>query len=552
MEVSHPMRPDANSDFALALAEAINAAPSVEQALAVTLQLFCRSGGWALGQVWFPRADGSVLTCGPVWHASTPAVQPFRDVSLGLAFTPGMPMVGKVWAEGQVLWAEDIGTDPNFRRADAAAALGLNTALLVPVLWDEQVSAVLEFLAYERRADDYKLRESVRSAGGRLSSLIARKRAETELRQSEATFRAVADSASDAIVSIDSAGVITYANGEAARMFGYEHGQLVGRLVTTFVPERTHHAHWQGMSKYLATGKSRLIGRTVTVSARRRDDSEFPVELSLATWEVQGAKYFSAIIRDVSERQRAQDELEAALAREREVAIRLQELDRLKNTLLDVVSHDLRSPLAAIRSIAAVLQRDAATQILSHEQRQSSLCGLEVSALKMRNLLDDLLDLERLAAGDTSLQRRMVDLAELTRSVVGEHAVMLASRDVRQDLEPVIAPVDPPKLERIVENLLVNASRHTPDGTPVRVSVRRRADSALICVDDSGPGVPADQRQVIFERFHQVAGSSRAGVGMGLSLVARLTELHGGSAWVEASASGGASFRVRLPMSSPP
>jgi signal transduction histidine kinase len=275
------------------------------------------------------------------------------------------------------------------------------------------------------------------------------------------------------------------------------------------------------------------------------------VELSLATWEVQGAKYFSAIIRDVSERQRAQDELEAALARERDVAIRLQELDRLRNTLLDVVSHDLRSPLAAIRSIAAVLQRDAATHNLSDEQRQSSLSGLEVSALKMRNLLDDLLDLERLAAGDTSLQRRMVDLAELTRSVVAQNAAMLASRDVRQDLEPVIAAVDPPKVERIVENLLVNASRHTPDGTPVCVSVRRRAGSALICVDDSGPGVPADQRQVVFERFHQVAGSSRAGVGMGLSLVARLTELHGGRAWVEASTTGGASFRVRLPISSP-
>ncbi len=233
---------------------------------------------------------------------------------------------------------------------------------------------------------------------------------------------------------------------------------------------------------------------------------------------------------------------------EREAATRLEEADQLKNTLLDVVSHDLRSPLAAIRAITSVLHRDAKSPTLSAEQRQAYLTDLAASANRMRNLLDNLLDLERLATGDITLRNDIVDLAEVTRSVVSENAAELAGRDVRLDLEPVTALVDGSKVERVIENLLANAARHTPDGTAVSVSVRRDGEAALICVEDAGPGVPLELRETIFERFQQAPGADPAGVGMGLSLVARLARLHGGQAWVEESPIGGASFRVKLPI----
>ena len=124
------------------------------------------------------------------------------------------------------------------------------------------------------------------------------------------------------------------------------------------------------------------------------------------------------------------------------------------------------------------------------------------------------------------------------------------------DLDDALADLDAPKVERIVENLLANAARHTPPGTPVWVHVRAQPDGVLITVEDAGPGVPADQRETIFEPFHQVGGevpgSLRApGVGVGLALVARFAELHGGHAWVEERAGGGASFRVLLPNRGP-
>jgi signal transduction histidine kinase len=131
---------------------------------------------------------------------------------------------------------------------------------------------------------------------------------------------------------------------------------------------------------------------------------------------------------------------------------------------------------------------------------------------------------------------------------VGEPG-LLGDRDVTLDLADVVVEVDAPKVERIVENLLANAGRHTPPGTPVWVAVRPEAGGALLVVEDAGPGVPAGSRDSVFEPFHQLGpGTPHApGVGVGLSLVGRFAELHGGRAWVEERDGGGASFRVFLP-----
>ena len=146
------------------------------------------------------------------------------------------------------------------------------------------------------------------------------------------------------------------------------------------------------------------------------------------------------------------------------------------------------------------------------------------------------------------LKREATDLGALARDVI-RHVEGLRGRVVHIEAPSVMAELDPGKVERIVENLLANAVRHTPPGTPIWVRVRAEEGGALICVEDVGPGVPEDQRATIFEPFRQggVGDAHRPGVGVGLSLVARFAELHGGRAWVEDRPGGGASFRVLLP-----
>jgi len=531
-----------------ALAAAISSAPTVDGAFAATLRTFCEAADWSVGQVWLPDTAGEVLFCSPVWYARGSGSEEFRRTSEAITFRPGEVLLGAVWSDGQSRWSDEIDVDPaTFKRSAAAAACGLKGVIAVPVSCNGEVTAVLEFLTREQDEMRADLRSVIAAAAAQLSSLIAQKAAETEVRRSEAMFRAVADTANDCIVSIDSAGRITYVNPEGSRLFGYSDGALVGAPVTDLIPERLHEAHAIGFARFLTTGQGKLIGSTALVPGRRFDGSEVAVELSLATWGVDEARYFTAIIRDVSERQRMQAELERALVHEQETAARLQELDRLKNTFLDVVSHDLRGPVAAMRATTGVLRRDADQPFLTTEQRCSYLARVEATLDKTRRLIEDLLNMERLNAGE-ALSLASVDLADLIRATVEEHRGALGFRPIEFDLHPVVAHVDAAKVERILENLLLNACRHTPLRTKVCLSVRREGSDAVIGVDDAGPGVPEEMRTMIFERFRQQPGSSVEGVGMGLSLVARLASMHGGRAWTEERPGGGAAFRVSLPV----
>jgi PAS domain S-box-containing protein len=223
-----------------------------------------------------------------------------------------------------------------------------------------------------------------------------------------------------------------------------------------------------------------------------------------------------------------------------------RKLDELRDAILSTVSHELRTPLTSIVGFAITLRErgrtlDPATysEIVGHLAEQSQ---------RLQGLLADLLDLDRLRLGLVQPTFRPTDLGELVARVIA--AQQLDSRRVELDAEPAVADVDGPKVERIVENLIVNAVKHTPAETTISVRVENRDGDVLIAVDDRGPGVDESQRDAIFQLFtrgDEVVGVPGAGVG--LSLVSQFAALHGGRAWVEENPGGGASFRVLLPTS---
>ena len=254
------------------------------------------------------------------------------------------------------------------------------------------------------------------------------------------------------------------------------------------------------------------------------------------------ARFWQGVWVDMTERQRA-EELERALEVEREEAGELRALDEMKNTFLQAVSHDLRTPLAAILGLAVTLER----QSLGPDEARQLATRIAANARKLDRMVTDLLDLDRLSRGIVEPRLRTIDVGTLVAKVVDE-AEIVAGRDVSIEVVESLAGVDAAKVERIVENLLANAVRHTPADARIWVSVHPERDGVQIVVADEGPGVPVDQREVIFQPFRQVdAPEHSPGVGIGLALVARFAELHGGTAWVEERASGGASFRVWLP-----
>jgi PAS domain S-box-containing protein len=245
--------------------------------------------------------------------------------------------------------------------------------------------------------------------------------------------------------------------------------------------------------------------------------------------------YWQGVYVDITDQTMAQ----------RETARRLAALDEQKNALLTAVSHELRTPLTAILGVSVTLERAGGR--LSEEAIAGLLGGLSTSARKLDRLLTNLLDLEQLAWGDIPLNRRPFDIAALLEQVTA-----------RWRSDPpwplVCAPsttvwLDPDKVERIVEELLANTARHIPPGTPVWIRADRQGTGVRLAVEDAGPGVPSELRASVFERFRHGDNvpTYAPGLGIGLSLVLRLAELHGGTAWVEDRSGGGASFQVILP-----
>ncbi len=246
-----------------------------------------------------------------------------------------------------------------------------------------------------------------------------------------------------------------------------------------------------------------------------------------------------ATLRDtlVAQRQRAE--------REHEVSSGLREMNEVKDTLLHAVSHDLKGPLAGIIGAMSTLRRGNELQ-LTDDEVESLYQMIEQSGRKMNRLIDDMLDLERLDRGQVQPEREPTDVGEMVRRVARE-APGMDTHPVRIDGEQLLANIDPAKVERIVENLLVNAARHTPGGTPVHVAVGQSDDGIMLVIEDEGPGVPEELKSTLFDPFRQGPTAAGRGVGIGLSLVRSFAELHGGSAEIEDRDGGGARFVVMLP-----
>lgn len=373
-----------------------------------------------------------------------------------------------------------------------------------------------------------------------------RGRLEAALLDGDQRFRQLFSASPDAMMLIDphdpaGSWPIVDCNDAACLMNGYTRADLIGRSVDAVNITR---GSAQERIDYLDRLRSE---GTISLETfhRHKTGRIFPVEVSTSLVSFGGRELVLGIDRDITQRKHTEEALRRAFETERESAERLRELHEMKNNFLTAVSHDLRTPLTSVLGSALTLERLRPS--LSPREQDELIHAISSNAQRLQRILGDLLDLDRLTRGTMEAVRAPTDLEGLVRRVVTESGI-LEDHVVHTELDPLTAEIDGPKVERIVDNLLVNARRHTEAGSQVWVATRRANNGILLLVEDDGPGVPPGTREQIFQPFIQADPSSPSpGAGVGLALVAKLAELHGGRAWVEDRPGGGSSFRVFLP-----
>jgi PAS domain S-box-containing protein len=360
----------------------------------------------------------------------------------------------------------------------------------------------------------------------------------------------------DAIVVTGPDGAIRFVNRVAEQLFGYERSELVGKPLDVLIPARFRPGHRAHIREYFATPRVRPMGIGLVLMGLRKDGTEFPLDISLAPYEVGRESFAIASVRDVTERKKFEE-------RERQLAKAEEEI-RDRDAILTIASHELKAPVGSLQLQVGILQRVAtgtageigtvreamgktATEIEVMRERMGKI---ERHARRLAQLIEQLLDASHLRGGRLPLKFEETDLAELTRETVGA---------LRDDVEgtgstislvagaPVVGTWDPVRVEQVVANLLLNAARYGR-GNPIVVTVEGTDDHGRVSVTDEGVGIAQEDRERIFLPFERaVAAGGVMGLGLGLYIAEQIVRAHGGTLSLESVAGVGSTFRVELP-----
>lgn len=389
------------------------------------------------------------------------------------------------------------------------------------------------------------LERSIRYAIEQARTLEELRRQQEDLRVSELRYRSVVQTAGDAIILADDNSKIIGWNNGAERIFGYREEEILGFPLELLMPPHYRETHRLGFERFCVTGKAKLVGKTVELEGLRKDGTDFPLELSLASWTTSEGTFFTAIARDITERRRTEE-----MRRAKEAA---EEATRAKSEFVASMSHELRTPLHAIIGFTNILLQNRARNLDVEEI--DFLERILINARDQLGLINSVLDLSKVEAGKMEMQTAPVAVDAIIREVVKQLEGDRPNAGVKIVLRPPEStpPIqtDGPKLKQVLINLVENALKFTERGTVTVELITNPPDGLPLQIDvtDTGTGIPAHHLKEIFEPFRQLETKNNlgfGGTGLGLSISRSICDLLGYSLRVHSRAGHGSTFSILL------
>lgn len=351
-----------------------------------------------------------------------------------------------------------------------------------------------------------------------------------ETQRAEERFRLVVESSPAAIVIVDRAAKIILVNRQTELWFGYDRNELIGEEIEILLPKRFRARHRQDRDVFLDAPEMRPMGNNRELKARRKDGTEFPVDISLHPMQTESGILIMSHIVDLTDRKTAELEIKRRHSMERLA---------LLGQLAGGVAHEIRNPLGVIRNATYYLEmvRDSLDA-----EAQESIAEIQRELVRANHIVGDLLDYAREPIQKTTV----FDLVKKVEEVIDRLRYAIdATIEFTPGEDPLFVMADPDQCDRILINLMRNGVQATANGSPVKVTAQKRGDAVTVDVADAGPGIAEEDRSRIFEPLFTTKAK---GIGLGLAVSKRYAEANGGQLRLARTSDAGSTFRLTLPI----
>ena len=507
---------------------------SLPDAVHQLLQSICVIERWHLGMLWRVDRDKRHLRLAGEWHSPSLDASTLVPICRRTFYPEGTGLPGSVWASGKPMWISEAGAFANWDLAPNVAAMGLHALSAFPLRTNEGIVGVVTLFSRENRKPDNDLLQLVGALGQQIGEMLNRKAVEEKVLEQARRFRALIENSSDAIALIDTDFRVLYMAPSAERILGYATEDVVGRGVFEFIDP--------GDSQYLrelVTSIRDQAGKSATAQYRfRHRDGSWRWLESVGTNLLADPSIRAIVLnsRDITDRKDVQEQFR-----------RVEAVNRELEAFTYSVSHDLRAPLRAIVGFSRILVEEFSGGIDPEAQRLLNI--VRNGALRMGELIDNLLAFSRI--GRQPLSYSGIDMTALATSVTEDLKEPDSGTEARVTIRPLPeARGDPALIRQVFVNLISNALKFSKrrEIPAVEIGGCARQEKLLYYVKDNGVGFDMQYRNKLFGVFQRLHSDKEfEGTGVGLAIVKRIIDRHGGEVSAEATVGGGATFYFTLP-----